>query len=174
MKGIKNQINSWRNIPCSMAEIINIFKIVIVPKVIYRFNAIPIKLPMPFSTVYCDPHSQRLWHSSVQFSRPVVSDSLRPHELQHARPPCPSPTPRVHLNSCPSSQWWLEPSQPLSSPSPPVPNPSQHQSLFQWVNSLHEVAKVLVSASAWHPTPVLLPGKSHGWRSLVGCSPWGC
>jgi len=43
--------------------------------------------------------------SSVQFSRSVVSDSLRPHELQHARPPCPSPTPRVHSDSCPSSQW---------------------------------------------------------------------
>ena len=42
---------------------------------------------------------------SVQFSRSVVSDSLRPHELQHSRPPCPSPTPRVHPNSCPSSQW---------------------------------------------------------------------
>ena len=37
----------------------------------------------------------------------------------------------------------IQPSQPLSSPSPPAPNPSQHQSLFQWVNSLHEVAKVL-------------------------------
>ena len=36
--------------------------------------------------------------SSVQFSRSVVSDSLRPHELQHARPPCPSPTPRVYPN----------------------------------------------------------------------------
>ena len=43
--------------------------------------------------------------SSVQFSRSVVSDSLRPHELQHARPPCPSPTPRVHTNPWPSSQW---------------------------------------------------------------------
>ena len=43
--------------------------------------------------------------SSVQFSRSVVSDSLWPHELQHARPPCPSPTPGVHSNSCPSSQW---------------------------------------------------------------------
>ena len=41
---------------------------------------------------------------SVQFSRSVTSDSLQPHELQHARPPCPSPTPGVHSNSCPSSQ----------------------------------------------------------------------
>ena len=42
--------------------------------------------------------------SSVQFSRSVVSDSLRPHESQHARPPCPSPSPRVHSNSRPSSR----------------------------------------------------------------------
>ena len=41
---------------------------------------------------------------SVQFSRSVVSDSWRPHEWQHARPPCPSPSPGVHSNSCPSSQ----------------------------------------------------------------------
>ena len=43
--------------------------------------------------------------SSVQFSRSVVSDSLRPHELQHTRPPCLSPTPGVHPNSCPLSHW---------------------------------------------------------------------
>ena len=43
--------------------------------------------------------------SSVQFNRSIVSDSLRPHELQHATPPCPSPTPRACSNSCPSS-WW--------------------------------------------------------------------
>ena len=43
--------------------------------------------------------------SSVQFSRSVTSDSLRPHESQHARPPCPSPTPGVHSDSRPSSQW---------------------------------------------------------------------
>ena len=42
--------------------------------------------------------------SSVQFSRSVVSDSLPPHESQYTRPPCPSPTPRVHSDSCPSSQ----------------------------------------------------------------------
>ena len=41
----------------------------------------------------------------VQFSRSFVSDSLRPHESQHARPPCPSPTPGVHSDSHPSSQW---------------------------------------------------------------------
>ena len=43
--------------------------------------------------------------SSVQFSRSVMSDSLWPHESQHPRPPCPSPTPRAYPNSCPSSQW---------------------------------------------------------------------
>ena len=46
------------------------------------------------------------WCSEVQFSLSVVSDSLWPHESQHARPPCPSPTPRVHSDSHPSSQWW--------------------------------------------------------------------
>ena len=43
--------------------------------------------------------------SSIQFSRSLVSDSLPPHEPQHTRPPCPSPTPEVHPNPCPSSQW---------------------------------------------------------------------
>ena len=53
------------------------------------------------------PPGSGIWSqfSSVQFSRSVVSDSLRPHELQHARPPCPSPTPGVHSDSCPSSLW---------------------------------------------------------------------
>ena len=81
--------------------------------------------------------------SSVQFSCSVVSDSLRPHESQHTRPPCPSPTPGVHPDSRPSTQWCHPAISSLSSPSPPAPNPSQHQSLFQWVNSSHEVNKVL-------------------------------
>ena len=80
--------------------------------------------------------------NSVQFSRSVMSNSLQPHELQHTRPPCTSPTPRVYSNPCPSS-WSIQPSHPLLSPSPPSPNPSQHQGLFQWVNSSHEVTKVL-------------------------------
>ena len=44
--------------------------------------------------------------SSVEFSHSVVSDFLRPHGLQHARLPCPSPTPRAYSNSCPSSRWY--------------------------------------------------------------------
>ena len=46
-----------------------------------------------------------LYTYSVQFSRSVVSSSLQPHGLQHARPPCPSPTPRAYPNSCPLSRW---------------------------------------------------------------------
>ena len=48
---------------------------------------------------------QKQTHISVQFNCSVVSDSLQPHESQHTRPPCPSPTPGVHPNSCPLSQW---------------------------------------------------------------------
>ena len=51
--------------------------------------------------------------SSVQFSRSAMSDSLRPHESQHARPPCPSPTPGVHSDSRPSS-WWCHPAMSSS------------------------------------------------------------
>ena len=81
--------------------------------------------------------------SSVQFSHSVVSDSLWPHELQHTRPPCPSPTPGVHSNLCPPSQWYHPAISSSVIPFSSCPNPSQHQSLFQWINSLHEVAKVL-------------------------------
>ena len=56
--------------------------------------------------------------SSVPFSRSVMSDSWRPHGLQHARPPCPSPTPGACSNSCPSSQWCYP---TISSSGPPSP-----------------------------------------------------
>ena len=83
---------------------------------------------------------QFIGFSSVQFSCSVVSDSLRPHESQHSRLPYPSPTPGVYSNSCPSSRWCHT---AISSPSPPALNLSQQQGLFQWVSSLHQVAKVL-------------------------------
>ena len=81
--------------------------------------------------------------SSVQLSHSVVSYSLRPHELQHARPPCPSPTPGVHPDTCPSSQWCHPAISSSVVPLSSCPQSLQHQSLFQWVNSSHEVAKVL-------------------------------
>ena len=84
---------------------------------------------------------RKLDFSSVQFSRSVMSDALRPHE---------SPGLPVHHQLLKFTQTHvhrvgdaIQPSHPLSSPSPPAPNPSQHQGLFQRVNSLHEVAKVL-------------------------------
>ena len=80
---------------------------------------------------------------SDQISRSVVSDSLWP--MNHSTPGLP-----VHHQLPEFTQThahWvsdaIQPSHPLSCPSPPAPNPSQHQSLFQWVNSSHEVAKVL-------------------------------
>ena len=53
----------------------------------------------------CDKLCVDYISGSVQFSHSVMSNSLRPHEPQHARSPCPSPTPRVHPNSCPLSRW---------------------------------------------------------------------
>ena len=68
--------------------------------------------------------SPSLHISSVRFSCSVVSDSWRPHESQHARPPCPSPTPGVYSNSCPAS-WWCHPAISSSV----VPSSSCPQSL---------------------------------------------
>ena len=149
--------------------------------------------------------------------------------MQHASPPCPSSTPGVYPNSCPSSQSCHQcPSSHLILCRPllllpPIPpsirvfsnestlhmmwpkywsfslsiSPSnEHPGLISfrmdWLDLL-AVQGTLESSPTpqfksinssvlsfrhrrrqWHSTPVLLPGKSHGWRSLVGCSPWGC
>ena len=80
---------------------------------------------------------------SVNMNKLFMSDSSWPHGQQHARPPCPSPTPRVtqiHVHWVGDA---IQPSHPLSYPSPPAFNFFQHRDLFQWVSSLHQVAKVL-------------------------------
>ena len=188
MKEIEYNANKWKDVPCSWIWMINIVKMTMLPKAIYRFISIHIKLPMVlfrelekiFFTIcmeiqktpnsYSNLEKQNqswtnqptwlqiilqsyshqdnmvmaqkqnyipmeqdresrdklmhlwapyLWNggknihvektassiSSVQFSHSVVSDSLRPHEWQHARPPCPSPPPGVHSDSHPLSQW---------------------------------------------------------------------
>ena len=170
---------------------------------------------------------------SVQFSRSVLSDSLQPHESQHARPPCPSPTPGVYSNSRPLSPWChptiSSSGTPFSScpPSFPASGSFPMSQLFassdQSIEALASIfpiniqdwfrlgliglifllskghSRVFSSTTfckdqqepysltkdvllntprekrrrQWHTTPVLLLGKSHGRRSLVGCSPWG-
>ena len=79
---------------------------------------------------------------SVQFSCSVMFDSLWPHGQQHARPPCPSPTPGVYSTHIHWVDDAIQPYHPLSSSTPAL-NPSQHQGLFQWISSLHQVAKIL-------------------------------
>ena len=77
------------------------------------------------------------------FSRSVVSSSLWPHGQQHARLPCPSLSPWVCSNSCPLSRWCHPALSSSVAPSPSALSLSQHQGLFQWVSSSHQVAKVL-------------------------------
>ena len=79
---------------------------------------------------------------SIQFSHSVTSNSSQPHGLQQARPPCPSPTPRVYSNSCPLSQWCFP---TISSSVIPFSCPPYFPASgsLQWVGSLHQVAKVL-------------------------------
>ena len=110
--------------------------------------------------------------SSVQFSHSVMSDFLWPHELQHTRCPCPSPTPRVHSDSWPSSQWCHPAISssvvPFSScpQSLPASKSFPMSQLFSWGGQ-----STGVSALA-----SFLPKKSQGWslqNRLVGslCSP---
>ena len=82
-------------------------------------------------------------HHVLLVQSQVMSSSLRPHGLQHIRLPSPSLSPGVCSNSCPLSSWCHPTISFSVTASPPTFNLSQHQDLFQWVDSLHQVAKVL-------------------------------
>ena len=87
---------------------------------------------------------QMLPTSQYQFSSVAQSClTLRPHESQHTGLPVHHQLPEFTQTHVHRVGDAIQPSHPLSSPSPPAPNPSQHQGLFKWVNSSHEVAKVL-------------------------------
>ena len=126
----------------------------------------------PLLVVQPNIHVKQCTFSSVQFSRSVVSDSLWPLELQHARPPYPSPSPGVHSDSSPSSPWWHPAISssvvPFSSclQSLPASESFPVSQLFAWGGQ-----STGVSALA-----SFLPKKSQGWSPsewLVGspCSP---
>ena len=110
-----------------------------------------------------------LWTSSVQFkfSRSVVSDSLRPHGPQHARPPCPSPTPGAHSSSCPLNPWCHPTISssvvPFSSclQSCPASGSFPRSQFFAWGG---QITGVSASAS-------VLPMNIRDWFSL-GCTGW--
>ena len=108
-----------------------------------------------------------IYFSSVQFSHSVVSNSLLPHESQHARPPCPSPTPGVYSNSCPSS-WSCHPAIsssviPFSSCPQPLPASGSFpmNQLLAWGGQ-----SIGVSASA-----SVLPMNAQDWSPL-GWTGW--
>ena len=116
-----------------------------------------------------------MFYHSIQFSRSVMSDSLRPHESQHARPPCPSSISGVHSDSHPSSQWCHPAISSSVIPffscpqSLPASESFPVSQLFPWGGQSTEV-----SALASFP-----PKKSQGWSPLewtggTPCSPRDC
>ena len=109
--------------------------------------------------------------SSVQFSHTVVSDYLWPHEPQHARPPCPSPTPGVHPDSCPLS-WWCHPS--ISSPLIPFsscPQPFPASGSFQMSQFFASGGQSIVVSASTSVFPMntqdWFPFEWTGWISLL-------
>ena len=105
---------------------------------------------------------------SVQFSRSVMSDSLWHHELQHARPPCPSPTSGVHSNSCPSSRWCHPAISSSVVPfsfcpqSLPASGSFPMSQLFPWggqSTGVSALASVLpMNTQDWSPLPICIMG----------------
>ena len=165
------------------------------PRKEHRHNTLCIN----HSSIFLD-QSPKAKEIKIQFSS--VSQScltLRSQRLQHSRLPCPLPSPRVCSNSYQLSQWCHPgisfSDVPFSSclRSCPVSGSFTVSQLFASAGqsigapALASVLPVNIQGwfplgltslislwrRQWHPTPVLLPGKSHGWRSLVGCSPWG-
>ena len=125
--------------------------------------------------------------SSVQFSCSVMSNSLQPHESQHAMPPCPSPTPRVHSDSCPLNQWCHATISSSIPSSPSALSLFHHQGLFQWVGKDSDAGRdwgqekkgtTEDEMAGWHHW---LDGLESEWTAGVGdgqgglacCDSWG-
>ena len=173
--------SDYTHLPSSWIWIVNIIKMMIIPKAMHKVNVIPIKLSITFFTdlqkkkitIFMETQKtgivkailinknrwrhQRTWlqvilqsyshqDSMVQFSSVQSLSSVRLCDpMNYSMPGLPvhHQLPQFTQTHVHQVRDTIQPSHPLSSPSPPVPNPSQHQSLFQWLNPSHEVAKVL-------------------------------
>ena len=129
-----------------------------------------------FLTFFVNPACFDLTISSVQFSHSVVSDFLWPHESQHTRPPCPSPTPRVHSDSRPSSQWChpaiLSSVVPFSScpQSLPASESFPMSQLYAWggqSTGVSALASFLPKKfQGWSPSEWTAVPNKHSWDKL--------
>ena len=130
----------WR-MPNALVErmfcifIVNSKKLVCMP---YLSISLPVSYLSPYLLI-----SRLYWKTSLLFSLLVLSNFLQSHGLQHARPPCLSPTPGASSNSRPLSQWCQPTISSSVTPFSSCPQSFPALGLFQWVSSLHQVAKVL-------------------------------
>jgi len=116
---------------------------------------------------HCSLHKYVCSRISVQFSRSVVSDSLRPHEPQHARPPYPSPTARVYPNPCPLSQWCHPTMSSSVVPFSSCPQSFPESGSFQ-MSQLFSSGGQSIGVSA---STLVLPMNTQDWSSL-GWTGW--
>ena len=130
---------------------------------------------------WCLEHLLSLWKAvilnepgrgSVQFSHSVVSDSLRPHEPQHARPPCPSPTPGVHPNPCPLCHWCHPTISSSVVPFSSCPHPASGSFPMSQL-STSGGQSIGVSASASVPPMNTQDWSPLGWTGWISLQPKG-
>ena len=114
-----------------------------------------------------DLYLEYIKKASVQFSHSVMSHSLQPHEPQHTRPPCPSPTPRVHPNPCPSSRWCHPTISSSVVPFSSCPQSFPASGFFQ-MSQLFASGGQSIGVSA---STSVLPMNTQDW-SLLGWTGW--
>ena len=104
---------------------------------------------------------------SVRFSHSVISDSLRPHRLQHTRPPCPSPTIDVHPNSCPLSQWCHPAISPSVIPFFSCPQSFTESGSFQMSQLFTSGGQSIGVSASTSVLPMNTQEKSLGWTGWI-------